>query len=68
MIWHGGDLINVSNDSGVHISMKLKNQDTMFDALEISKDILVYQSIVFGGPNGIMECWVPISHFHHVLV
>ena len=37
------------------LSMKLKNQDKMFDALEISKDILEYQPIVFGGSNGIME-------------
>ena len=36
-------------------SVKLKNQDKMFDALEISKDILEYRSIVLGGSNGIME-------------
>ena len=55
MIRHSGDLIDVSNGIGVHISVKLKNQDKMFDALEISKDILEYQPIVFGGSNGIME-------------
>ena len=49
------DLIDVSNDIGVHIFVKLKNQDKMFDALEISKDILEYQPIMFGGSNGIME-------------
>ena len=37
---HSGDLINVSNDIGIHISLKLENQDKMFDALEISKEIL----------------------------
>ena len=47
--------MDVSNDIGVHISMKLKNQDKMFDALEISKDILEYQLIVFGGSNEIIE-------------
>ena len=52
---HSGDLINVSNDIGFHISLKLKNQDKMFDALEISKDIVESQPIVFGGSNGIME-------------
>ena len=52
---HSGDLINVSNDIGIHISLKLENQDKMFDALEISKDILESQPIVFGGSNGIME-------------
>ena len=51
-IRHSGDLIDVSNDIGVHIYVKLKNQDKMFDALEISKDILEYQPIVFGGSNG----------------
>ena len=55
MIWHSGDLIDVSNDIGIHISVKLKNQDKRFYALEISKDILEYQPIVFGGSNGIME-------------
>ena len=50
-----GDLINVSNDIGVHICVKLKIQDKMFDALETSKDILEYQPIVFGGSNDIME-------------
>ena len=51
-----GALIDVSNDIDAHISMKLeKNQDKMFDALEISKDILEYQPIVFGRSNGIME-------------
>ena len=54
-IRHSGDLIDVSNDIGVHISVKMKNQDKMFDALEISKNILKYQPIVFGGSNGIME-------------
>ena len=54
-IRHSGDLIDVSNDIGVHVYVKLKNQDKMFDALEISKDILEYQPIVFGGSNGIME-------------
>ena len=54
-IWHSGDLIDVSNDISVHMFVKLKNQDKMFDALEISKDILEYQPIVFGGSNGIME-------------
>uniref|UniRef100_M8B488 KIB1-4 beta-propeller domain-containing protein n=1 Tax=Aegilops tauschii TaxID=37682 RepID=M8B488_AEGTA len=38
-----GDLIDVSNDIGVQISPKLKNQDKMFHALEISKDILEYR-------------------------
>ena len=54
-IRHNGDLIDISNDIGVHISMKLKNQDKMFDALKISKDILKYQPIVFGRFNGITE-------------
>ena len=48
-------MIDVSNDIGVQISPKLKNEDKMFHALEISKDILEYQPIVFGGSNGIME-------------
>ena len=61
-------MIDVSNDIGVQISPKLKNEDKMFHALEISKDILEYQPIVFGGSNGIMERWVPISHFHDLLV
>ena len=64
-----GALIDVSNDIDAHISMKLeKNQDKMFDALEISKDILEYQPIVFGGSNDMVERWVSISHFHHLLV
>ena len=37
------------------LSVKLKNKDKMFDVLEISRDILEYQLIVFGGSNGIME-------------
>ena len=55
MICHSGDLIDVSNDIFCHIFVKLKNQYKMFDALEISKDIVEYQPIVFGGSNGIME-------------
>ena len=37
------------------LSVKLKNQDKMFDAFGDIKDILEYQPIVFGGSNGIME-------------
>ena len=49
-------MTDVSNDIGVQISPKLKNQDNMFHALEISKDILEYQPTVFGGSNDITEC------------
>ena len=37
------------------ISLKLKNQDKIFDALEISKDILESQPIVFGGTSDIKK-------------
>lgn len=56
MIPHSGDLIDVSNDIGVYISVKLENEED-----DMWKDILEYQSIVFGGSNDIMERWVPIS-------
>lgn len=41
----------MSTDIGIQIYLKMKDQDKMFDALKMLKDIIESQSIMFGGSN-----------------